>query len=74
MVQKDSTARASSYNHNEKKSIAVSKLFKIHRTQYKDQLAESGRQKTKENISPRGKFRLVENGPDGRPEDPLLRL
>ena len=30
---------------------------------FKDQLAESGRQKTKENIIPRGKFRLVENGP-----------
>ena len=29
---------------------------------FKDQLAESGRQKTKENIIPRGKFRLVENG------------
>ena len=28
---------------------------------FKDQLAESGRQKTKENIIPRGKFRLVEN-------------
>ena len=27
----------------------------------KDQLAESGCQKTKENIIPRGKFRLVEN-------------
>ena len=31
---------------------------------FKDQLAESGRQKTKENIIPRGKFRLVENGPN----------
>ena len=30
---------------------------------FKDQLAESGRQKTKENIIPRGKFRLVENDP-----------
>ena len=29
---------------------------------FKDQLAESGRQKTKENVAPRGKFRLVENG------------
>ena len=29
----------------------------------KDQLAESGRQKTKENIIPRGKFRPVENDP-----------
>ena len=29
MAQKDSTARASSYNDNEKNSIAVSKLFKI---------------------------------------------
>ena len=29
----------------------------------KDQLAESRRQKTKENIIPRGKFRLVENDP-----------
>ena len=28
---------------------------------YKDQLAGSGRQKTKENINPRGKFHLVEN-------------
>ena len=28
---------------------------------FKDQLEESGRQKTKENIIPRGKFRLVEN-------------
>ena len=27
---------------------------------FKDQLAESGRQKTKENIIPRGKLRLVE--------------
>ena len=26
-------------------------------------MAESGRQKTKENIIPRGKFRLLENGP-----------
>ena len=31
---------------------------------FKDQLAESGHQKTKENIIPRGKFRLVENDPD----------
>ena len=30
---------------------------------FKDQFSESGRQKTKENIIPRGKFRLVENGP-----------
>ena len=30
---------------------------------FKDQLAESGRQKTKENIIPPGKFCLVENGP-----------
>ena len=30
---------------------------------FKDQLAESGRQKTKETIIPRGKFRLVENNP-----------
>ena len=30
---------------------------------FDDQLAESGGQKTKENIIPRGKFRLVENGP-----------
>ena len=29
---------------------------------FKDQLAESGRRKTKEYIIPRGKFRLVENG------------
>ena len=28
---------------------------------FKDQLAASGRQKTKENITPRGKFRQVEN-------------
>ena len=32
---------------------------------FKDQLEESGRQKTKESIIPRGKFRLVENGPYG---------
>ena len=31
---------------------------------FKDQLAESGRQKAKENIIPRGKFRLVENDPN----------
>ena len=31
---------------------------------FKDQLAESGRQKTKENIIPRGKFCLVENDPN----------
>ena len=31
---------------------------------FKDQLAESGRQKTKENITPRGKFLQVENGPN----------
>ena len=31
---------------------------------FKDQLAESGHQKTKENIIPRGKFRLVENHPE----------
>ena len=30
---------------------------------FKDRLAESGRQKTKENIIPRGKFVLVENSP-----------
>ena len=30
---------------------------------FKDQLAESRRQKTKENNTPRGKFRLVENDP-----------
>ena len=30
---------------------------------FKDQLAESGCQKTKENIILRGKFRLVENDP-----------
>ena len=32
---------------------------------FKDRLAESGRQITKENITPRGKFRLVENGLNG---------
>ena len=32
---------------------------------FKDQLAESGSQKTKEDIIPGGKFRLVENGPKG---------
>ena len=31
---------------------------------FKDQLAESGRQKIKENIIPRGKFLLVENDPN----------
>ena len=31
---------------------------------FKDQLAESGRQKSKENIIPRGKFRPVENDPN----------
>ena len=30
---------------------------------FKDQLGESERQKTKENIIPRGKFRLVDNDP-----------
>ena len=30
---------------------------------FEDQLAESGSQKTKENIIQRGKFRLVENDP-----------
>ena len=30
---------------------------------FKDRLTESGRQKTKENIIPRGKFLLVENSP-----------
>ena len=30
---------------------------------FKDQLAESGHRKTKENIIPRGKLRLVENDP-----------
>ena len=30
---------------------------------FKDQLAESGRQKTEENIIPRGKFRPMENEP-----------
>ena len=29
---------------------------------FEDQLAESGRQKTKENVIPSGKFRPVENG------------
>ena len=32
---------------------------------FKDQLEESGHQNTKENIIPRGKFRLVENDPYG---------
>ena len=36
---------------------------------FKDQLAESRRQKTKENIIPRGKFRLVENGPKSHGDD-----
>ena len=31
---------------------------------FKDLLAEIRRQKTKEKIIPRGKFRLVENGPN----------
>ena len=31
---------------------------------FKDQLVESGRQKTKENIIPHGNFRLVENSPN----------
>ena len=31
---------------------------------FEDQLAESGSQKTKENIIPRGKFRPAENGPN----------
>ena len=38
---------------------------------FKDQLAESGRQKTKENIIPRGKFRLVENDPESDPQATL---
>ena len=38
-------------------------LAERHVPLFKDQLAESGRQKTKENIIPRGKFRLVENSP-----------
>ena len=33
-----------------------------HSLLFKDQLVESGRQKTKENMIPRRKFRLVENG------------
>ena len=38
------------------------KIFKFFVSDHlKDQLAESVRQKTKENIIPRGKFRLVEN-------------
>ena len=41
-------------------------LTELHFLLFKDQLAESGRQKTKENIIPRGKFRLVENGPKRR--------
>ena len=41
---------------------------------FKDQLAESGRQKAKENIIPRGKFRLVENGPKPGVDDRGHRL
>ena len=39
-------------------------IFRVERQflLFKDQLVESGRQKTKENMIPRGKFRLVENG------------
>ena len=33
------------------------------KTTFRDQLAESARQKIKENIIPRGKFRLVGNDP-----------
>ena len=39
-------------------------LAERHFLLFKDQLAESGRQKTKENIIPRRKFRLVENDPN----------
>ena len=41
-------------------------IFRVERhfLLFKDQLAESGRQKTKENIIPCGKFRLVENDPN----------
>ena len=35
---------------------------------FKDQLAESGRKKTKENIIPSGKFHRVENNPNMRPQ------
>ena len=35
-----------------------------HFLSFKDQLAVSRHQKTKENIIPRGKFRLVENSPN----------
>ena len=40
-------------------------IFRVERhfLLFKDQLAESGCQKTKENIIPRGKLLLVENNP-----------
>ena len=58
---KDAAARELVLRH-----FPVSGIFltERHFLLFKDQLAESGRQKTKENIIPRGKFRLVENDTD----------
>ena len=41
----------------------LGEIFRVERhfLLFKDKLAESGCQKTKDNIIPRGKFRLVEN-------------
>ena len=44
--------------------FSTRRLFRAERhfLLFKDPLAESGHQKTKENLAPRGKFRLVKNG------------
>ena len=57
-----------SYKSNQSKShfpLGGIFLAERHFLLFKDQLAEGGRQKTKENMIARRKFRLVENGLEG---------
>ena len=51
------------FNHTQGRFL-LGEIFRAERRflLFEDQLAESGRQKTKENIIPHGKLRLVENG------------
>ena len=48
--------------------------MELHFLLFEDEMAESGRQKTKENIIPLGKFRLVENGPNVGMKLSLIKL
>ena len=64
--RENKTCAGSKYVYHTEGHFPLGGIFRAERyfLLFKDQLAESGRQKTKENIIPHGKFRLVEKGPN----------